>query len=188
MRTALRLLAVASAAMLLAGCSVVSGPEPTRTDSLTDVGPDPNGTTVEGPPNVEEMGNAAAWCALAPPDLIDATLGLQLRAPLATFTSAEVTCDYLPVNDGDPGIVVRFLLGYDRDTFADYRDEVENVSEPSSDLAGVGDEAFYRRSEFGELVSYVVTARKGSVVLLVDAPSSLDEVTSLVSQVLAQLA
>ena len=52
----------------------------------------------------------------------------------------------------------------------------------------MGEEAFYRRSEFGSSVNYVAAARKGSVVLLVDAPSELEDVTDLMVQVLAQLA
>ena len=94
----------------------------------------------------------------------------------------------LSIEPGGATLVVQFLLGHDHDTFTAYRTQVENPSEPSADLPGVGDEGFYRRSEFGSTVSYVAAARKGSVVVLVDAPSSLDEVTDLMVQVLAQLA
>src|SRR5690606_12828996 len=56
------------------------------------------------------------------------------------------------------------------------------------DLADVGDEAFYTSSEFGDVVTNTVTARQGSVVLIVGAPCPLEEVTDLVRHVSAQLA
>jgi hypothetical protein len=120
--------------------------------------------------------------------LIDATLGLEMQEPIASYSADEVRCDYRSVDDGGQALVVQFLLGQDHDSFAAYRTAVENQSEPSEDLEGVGDEAFYRRSVFDALVTHVVAARQGSVILLVDAPASLDEVTDLMVQVLAQLA
>jgi hypothetical protein len=188
MRTPLRLLAVASVALLLlAGCVAAPDAAPDGSGGSTV---DPGGTdssTLEGPPDLENAGNAAAWCDLASPSLIGETLGLQMQEPIASFTAEEVHCDYLPVEAGGATLAVQFLLGHDHDTFAAYRDQVENPSEPSADLAGVGDEGFYRRSEFGSTATYVAAARKGTVVVLVDAPSSLDEVTDLMVQVLAQL-
>jgi hypothetical protein len=178
-----------AALLLLAGC--VAAPDAPSDaglgDSTVDVPTGPDGSTVEGPPDLEQAGNAAAWCDLASPSLIDETLGLQMQEPIASFTADEVHCDYVAVEAGDPTLVVQFLLGQDHDTFAAYREAVENPSEPSADLTGVGDEAFYRFSEFASPVSYFAVARKGSVVLLVEAPSSLEDVTDLMVQVLAQL-
>lgn len=187
MRTPIRLLAVASAALLLLpGCTAAPGSAPDAGGSTVDpegVGP----LEAEGPPDVGDAGNAAAWCALAPPALVDETLGLQTQDPVASFSADQVHCDYQPAEAGGSALVVQFLLGQDHESFTAYRLDVENISEPSQDLTGVGDEAFYRRSEFGSAVNYVVAARKGSVVLLVDAPSPLDDVTDLMVQVLAQL-
>lgn len=187
MRTDLRLLAVASAALVvLAGC--VAAPETAPDSGYTVDAPTDDASIVDGRPQLEDAGNAAAWCDLASPSLIDTTLGLKMQEPLASFSADEVQCDYRPVEAGGPILVIRFLLGQDHDTFAAYRVEEENPSEPIASLEGVGDEAFYRRSVFDALVTHVVAARKGSVVLLVDAPGSLDDVTDFMVQVLAQLA
>jgi hypothetical protein len=187
MRSALRLLAATSAALLvLSGCQ--AAPDAPPPVGSTVEAPATDASIVEGGPDLEDAGNAAAWCDLASPSLIDETLGLKMQEPIASFSVAEIHCDYRPVEDGGQTLVVQFLLGQDHDTFAAYRTAVENPSEPSEVLAGVGDEAFYRRSVFDALITYVVAARKGSVILLVDAPSSLDGVTDLMVQVLAQLA
>lgn len=185
MRTPIRLLAVASAGLLLiSGCS--AAPDSGQLDSTMDA---EQTSSVDSPPraNVAETGNAAAWCALVPPALIAATLDVRLQEPTASFSAEEVQCDYLPVEDSGPTIDVEFHFGHDHDSFVAYRDAVENESEPSADLTEVGDEAFYRRSEFGSFVTYVVAARQGSVMILVDAPGSLEDVTELVKQVLAKL-
>lgn len=186
MRTRLRRLAVVpAAALVLSGC--MAAPGGSESGSTVDAPPSID-ALVDGRPDLEQAGNAAAWCGLASPSLIDATLGLKMHEPIASFSADEVHCDYRPVDDDGPAIVVQFLLGHDHESFAAYRLEIEDPSEPSADLSGVGDEAFYRRSVFDAFVTHVVAARKGSVVLLVNAPSSLDEVRDLMVQVLAQLA
>jgi hypothetical protein len=185
MRNRLRLLAVApAAALVLSGC--VAAPAGSDSISTVDSSPSIDGL-VDGRPDLEQAGNAAAWCGLASPSLIDETLGLKMHEPIASFSADEVHCDYRPIDGDGPTLLVQFLLNFDHESFTAYRLEIENPSEPSADLSGVGDEAFYRRSVFDAFVTHEVAARKGSIVLLVNAPSSLDEVTDLMVQVLAQL-
>jgi hypothetical protein len=191
MRTPIRLLATASAALLLlSGCMVA--PDSTSDtglgDSTMDVpGADPS--TVDGPPDVEPAeGNAAAWCGLVPPSLIDSTLGMKLQQPIPSFSAAEVHCTYSPVENGGLTILVQFRLQQDHDTFAAFREESAIPGEPSVDLPGVGDEAYYVSSDFDAVVTHTVTARHSSVVVIVGAPTPLEDVTALVQAVLAQLA
>lgn len=182
MRTALRLLAVASAALLLPACTVAA-PDSAPSDSTLEAQP----SIVDGPPDLEAAGNAAAWCALVPPPLIASTLGMELSEPTASFSAEEVHCTYQPVADGGLTIQVQFRLAQDQASFATFRTESGTPGVETMDLAGVGDEAYYSSSEFGDVVTNTVTARKGTVVFILGAPTPLDEVKALVQQVLAKL-
>ena len=184
MRTPLRLVAVASAALLLPACTVGTDPDSAPSDSTMDVQP----SIVDGPPDLEAArGNAAAWCALVPPPLIASTLGMELSEPTASFSADEVHCTYLPVAEGGLTIQVQFRLAQDQSSFTTFRTESELPGVDTTELSGVGDEAYYSSSEFGDVVTNTVTARKGSVVFIVGAPTPLPEVTDLVQQVLAKL-
>jgi hypothetical protein len=132
---------------------------------------------------------AAAWCALAPPAMAEAALGLQVQVPTASFTSEEIRCTYRPVQEGGDTIRLRFRPDQDHDSFLAYRDSVAaGQFDPVVDLPGVGDEAFYSTSEFDVLVSQTLVARQNSVILIIEAPGALEPVTALATQVLAQLA
>jgi hypothetical protein len=189
MRTAIRLLTTASAALLLlSACTAV--PDSASSDSTMDTsaGPEP---PVAVEPLQEDMevsrSNAAAWCALVPSSLVASTLGMQLQSPTASFSAEEVHCTYLPVEDGGRTIQVYFRLSQDHETFVAVREEAEIPGVEVANLTDVGDEAFYTSSQFGDVVTNTVTARQGSVVLTVGAPSPLEEVTELVRRVLEQL-
>ena len=189
MRTAIRLLTTASAALLLlSACTAV--PDSASSDSTMDTsaGPEP---PVAVEPLQEDMevsrSNAAAWCALVPSSLVASTLGMQLQPPTASYSAEEVHCTYPPVEDGGRTIQVQFRLAQDHERFLALREESDSSGLSTSDLPGLGDEAFYTSSEFGEVVAYTVTARQGSVVLTVGAPSPLEGVMELVRQVFGQL-
>jgi hypothetical protein len=188
MRTATRLLTVASAALLLSACT--AAPDSALEDATVDVLAEPEPTVVVEPLQGDmeaARSNAAAWCALIPSSLVASTLGMQLQPPTASFSAHEVHCTYLPVEDGGRTIEVHFLLSQDHGGFVAVREASEIPGVQIADLPDVGDEAFYTSSEFGDVVTNTVTARQGSVVLTVGAPSPLEEVTDLVRQVLDQL-
>lgn len=190
MRTVIRLVTAASAALLLSACS--AGPE---SAPATDASPETEAAVVEPlqdenpvPEDLEEdQSNAAAWCALVPSSLVASTLGLQLHPPTASFSAEEVRCTYLPMDEGGRTIQVHFLIAQDHERFVAVREESETLGVSVADLPDVGDEAFYTSSEFGEVVTNTVTARQGSVVLTIGAPSPLEDVTTLVRQVFDQL-
>jgi hypothetical protein len=143
---------------------------------------------VESLPQLETVrSNASAWCALIPPSLVAATLGMQLKEPAASFSAQEVHCTYLPVEDGGLTIQVLFRLSQDHEQFVAFREESAVPGVSVADLTSVGEEAHYSSSEFGDVVTHTVAARQGSVVLVVGAPSPLDDVTELVREVFAQL-
>lgn len=187
MRTVIRLLTAASAALLLSACSAAPDAAPSSSDSETSAEPE----LPASEPYEEDMeaarSNAAAWCALIPSSLVASTLGMELQPPMASFSAEEVHCTYQPVEDGGRTIQVHFRLSQDHERFLAVREESEIPGVSIADLPGVGDEAFYTSSEFGDVVTNTVTARQGSVVLTVGAPSPLEDVTELVRQVFDQL-
>lgn len=191
MRTVIRLITAASAALLLSACSAApeAGPagsslEPSPEPEVDLAAPVSDDTTEDGE---EAESNAAAWCALVPSSLVASTLGMSLQPPTASFSAEEVYCTYLPVEDGGRTIQVQFRLSQDHAGFVAVREESEIPGVSVADLPDVGDEAFYTSSEFGDVVTNTVTARRGSVVLTIGAPSPLEQVANLVRLVLAQL-
>ena len=186
MRAPLRLVVTASTALLLsAGCTPLpdapSGPPTSSTvDSVTT-------STVDNTTSAPPSGNAAAWCALAPASLIQSALGLTVTGPTASFSTDEIHCDYQPASDGSLTVALQFRLQQDHDSFVSYRQKTENPSEPVTELPGVGDEAYYVRSEFGVTITHTIVARQGSIVLLLSAPSSLAQTTDLARQIVAKL-
>jgi hypothetical protein len=188
MRTVIRLLATASAALLLSACSAAA-PESAPSSSALDesVAPEPPASEPVEEDAEAAHSNAAAWCALIPSSLVASTLGMELQPPAASFSAEEVHCTYQPVDEGGRTIQVHFRLSQDHERFLAVREESEIPGVSIADLPNVGDEAFYTSSEFGDVVTNTVTARQGSVVLTVGAPTPLEDVTDLVRQVFDQL-
>jgi hypothetical protein len=121
--------------------------------------------------------------------LIKATLGMNLHEPTQSFDDTEIDCTYVPVQPDGLTILLRFRLGQDHASFVSYRAESEtSTGLPTTDIADLGDEAYYSRGEFGITVTYTVVARKGAVVVVVSAPTSLESAKNLVRQILASLA
>lgn len=138
-------------------------------------------------PTAPATGNAAAWCALAPTSLIAETLDLQLREPTASFTPEEVRCTYLPVAEGAPSLQIRYRIGQDHASFAALRASTEDEGAETAELPGVGDEAFYTATEFEVIVEHTVFARRGTVVVVVSAPATIEDATELIGRIVAQL-
>lgn len=180
--------AVAASVGLLSACTAApmseaaDGVAQTTEASVNEGAP----STVE-PSRTPSTTGAGAWCALVPPSLVASTLGIQLREPTASFTPDEIRCTYVPVTEGELTIGVRFRVHQDQATFAAYRESLERPAEPLLDLAGVGDEAFYRTNEFDIQVTHIVVARVGTVVVQLEAPGTLEDCTALVQAVLAKL-
>ncbi len=183
-RSALFLAALAAFATALGGCQAAPSPSGTPSDESTEdttVGPDST-TTVRTEPA------RPPGCALAPAALIKTTLGMSLREPTESFDDTEIDCTYVPVQESDLTILLRFRLGQDHASFVTYRTDSETNGEPTTDITDVGDEAYFSTTEFGVTITHTVAARKGSVVLIVSAPTSLDSVKNLTRQILASLA
>src|SRR5690606_36365907 len=101
MRTAFRLLAVASAAFLVSDCTVAPASDSAAPESTVDSSAVPESSIVEPFEDMDAArSNAAAWCALVPPSLVASTLGMELNEPTASFSGEEVHCTYRPVEDG----------------------------------------------------------------------------------------
>ena len=188
MTTPLRLVLLPVAALafgLVSACTAApTGPDVNSSAGVlnsedTSVGPAPETTL--------DTTGVGAWCALVPPALVGQTFGVTMRQPTASFTSDEVLCRFLSADDGQVTVDVRFRPNQDHASFVAYRLSDEDADEPSVDLPGVGDEGFYRVSEFEALVAHTVVVRKGSVIVSVDAPGDLAQTTAVVRAALNAL-
>jgi hypothetical protein len=162
---------------LLAGCA---GSPSTGTD---DPGPDSEASnpvdvaTPTGP-------TAAPGCAMAPVSLIKETLNLDVNPPTQTTAGAETECTYLPVA-GANAVVIRFAVDEDATSFASRRHDSDAGGEPTSDVPGVGDEAYSSTTEFGETITITTTARKGTVVIELVADATVDKEKALLTRLFA---
>jgi len=167
---------------LLAACTTASDTGADSTMDPQDVVTLPSSTVDAPDPSI------GAWCALVPASLVASTLGIELREPTESFTTEEIRCTFVPVSEGELTIAVRFRVDQTAGTFAAYRASLERPDEPTSDLPGVGDEAFYRTNEFDIQVTQILVARQGAVAVELQAPGALEACANLVRAILAQLA
>jgi hypothetical protein len=162
---------------LLAGCA--STP-PSGTDNS---GPDSEAST---PVDVATPTGptAAPGCALAPVSLIKETLNLDVNPPSQSTADSETECTYLPVG-GANAVVIRFAVDEDATSFAGRRHDSDSSGEPTSDVPGVGDEAYSSTTEFGETITIATTARKGTVVIELVADATVDKEKALLTRLFA---
>jgi hypothetical protein len=179
--TSRRLLLFASACVLglMAGCA--SSPSTTTEDT-----PAPDSSVASE--NAGATGSAVhPTCALAPVSVIKETLKIDVSAPTETSSAGIVECSYMSAASGH-NVIVRFSTDQDANTFAGLRDDAENGGEPTTDVSGVGDEAYQSSVEFGDTVTNTMVARKGTVAIQVDAVASLDAEKALLTKLFAALA
>ena len=176
--TARRVLALTCAGVLglMGGC--VNSPS----TSTEDTTPEASATTPTEPtgPNVKPA------CSLAPASLIKETLNLTVNAPTETASGSSVQCTYLS-GIGGYTVEIRFETEQDAASFADRRRATDDGGEPTTDVSGVGDEAYQSSIEFGDTVTNTMVARKGSVEIQVAAAAPVDAEKALLTKLFAAL-
>jgi hypothetical protein len=123
-------------------------------------------------------------CALAPPSLIKSALGLDVGAPTSATNPPVVGCTY----PGERSVIVRFQSGEDASSFTRGRQGFERTGQPTTDVAGFQDQAYTASTEFGDIVSTTLVARRGPVEILVTSTATLDQEKALLTTLFTALA
>jgi hypothetical protein len=179
--TARRVLALTcvSALGLMGGCASPS-------TSTEDTGPEATTATATSEPTQASGPNVRPTCALAPASLIKETLNADVSGPAQVSADTSVECTYLS-GIGGHTVIVRFKTDQDAASFANDRRESDNTGEPTSDVSGVGDEAYQSSVEFGDTVTNTMVARKGTMELQVISAASVDREKALLTKLFAAL-
>jgi hypothetical protein len=151
---------------LIAGCSSSGSPSTTDGQSDASIGAGDTPTEPASPA-------AQSSCKLAPASLIKEKLKLDVQAPSEVSADNTVECTYLSGQQGN-SVIVRFQAGRDATTFADRRHTADNGGQPTSDIAGVGDQAYQSSVEYGDTVTNTMVARKGAVEIEVVSVGTVD--------------
>jgi hypothetical protein len=92
-------------------------------------------------------------------------------------------CAYL----GQYEVLVRFQVGENAGEFTQSRTSLVSLHQSVSDVAGLGDQAYFAIFGSGKRASNTLAARKGSIAVFVTAPTALATERSLMTQLLAKI-
>ena len=164
---------------LLGGCG---GASTSSSSSTTAAEPEVGASTSAGAtqPAVKPT------CAAVSPALIKQTLNLDVSAPTQVAEDTSVECTY-PSGVGNHSVIVRFETEQGIVSFADRRRSSDADGQPTSDVSGVGDEAYSSSVEFGDTVTNTLVARKGSVEVRVVTVASIEAEKALLTTLLSTL-
>ena len=171
----------ATVGLLLTGCQTAPPSTAPSTNPSDVSAADDTATPTAAPPPANKPG-----CALASAAVVKSTLGITVSEPAESFDATEIECTYRPA-DGGFTVVVKFRADQDKNSFADYRREFDDRGEPTMDVDGLGDGAYATSSEFGDVVTNTLVARKGSVQELIAAAASIDAEKAFVARVFTSL-
>jgi hypothetical protein len=139
------------------------------------------GATTE--PSTDPTGNALELsCSLAPAALVKSTLNIDVSPPAEVANGAATECTYLS-GVGGTTVTVRLQTGDGADAFAIGRRGFDDGGQPTSDVTGLGDEAYKSSVEFGDVVTNTLVARKGAVEVYVEAAATVDGEKALVQKI-----
>jgi hypothetical protein len=168
--------AVVCAAALGFTGACTSAPADTTGDDTTDAG-----ATTE--PSSDPTGNALELsCSLAPAALVKSTLNIDVSPPAEVANGAATECTYLS-GIGGTTVTVRLQTGDGADAFAIGRRGFDDGGQPTSDVTGLGDEAYKSSVEFGDVVTNTLVARKGTVEVYVEAAAPVDAEKALIQRI-----
>jgi hypothetical protein len=158
-------------------CSASTSPQSTEADS--------------GDPDVSETATGSPTpanlsCDLAPASLVKSTLGADVSPPAQIANANGIECTYL-TGIGGRTVVIRFANGDGKDAFAIGRQGYDASGQPTTDVTDLGDEAYRSSTEFGDVVTITLVARKGSVEMLVAAVATVEQEKALVQKVFDSL-
>jgi hypothetical protein len=166
----------------LAGCQAAPPPADTASPSA-DQSSDAAATDTEV---TNDPALSKQICGKAPASVVKSTLGFTVTEPQESFDETEIECTYRSVGNGN-SLVVKFRTGQDAASFARNRRDADSTGMPTTDVDGVGDQAYATAEEFDALVSNTLVARKGSVQMSVTAPATIEQEKAFVKAVFAAL-
>ena len=111
--------------------------------------------------------------------MIKETLKLEVSPPSEVSADSAVECTY---PSGQNSVIIRFQGDRDATTFADRRREADKGGEPTSNVAGLGDEAYLSSVEFGDTVTNTMVSRKGKIEIEVVSVASVDAEKALITK------
>jgi len=129
---------------------------------------------------------SAPSCAIAPPDMVGAALGLKLDPPVQSSDGAMTWCVY-PGTGSSATVLIRIAVGASVDSLETEREGFDSHGQPTTPIDGLGDAAFSTTVAAGVIQAASVEAVKGSTMIFVTAPASLVQVEGLVSLLLSPL-
>lgn len=134
-------------------------------------------------------GGSSSWkdCKLAPASVVNAKLGTSFGDPSVNGQGDVLVCNYTDAAKGSTAIV-RFESGVS--SLKTSRDGFTSTNQTTSDLAGLGDEAFTSVLAVSNgLVppTNTVVTRRGGVSLLITSQASLDAEQALARELLPKL-
>jgi len=165
------------AGALLAGCTASTD------DGLGAA--DPSGSTSASADAGTSAPGTQPSCALVSAAVIKASLGVDVKEPTQSTNDGAIGCAYAPSADGRT-VLIRFQTGQDGSAFARGRQGVDAGGQPTSDV-DLFDGAYSSSTEFGDIVTNTLVARKGPVEMLVTADATIDAEKALITKVLGAL-
>jgi hypothetical protein len=108
-------------------------------------------------------------CGKASAAVVKSTLGFTVTEPQESFDETEIECTYRAVGNGN-SLVVKFRTGQDAASFARNRRDADSTGMPTTDVDGVGDQAYATAEEFDALVSNTLVGAQGHGADVGDRP------------------
>ena len=163
------------ASLALAGCS--SSPTSSGTTTSGPSGGSSTSTTVSPGP----------WtsCKEVPLDTINSTLGLDVVDPQETVVNTTSTCGYTEGGTASP-LIVQIVEDATPEEFAHAVQGFKSHDQNPVVVHGLGDEAVSVALSASGAATTTVMARLGSTQVLVAAPASQQQVSELVTAILAK--
>ncbi|HEY4853589.1 MAG TPA: hypothetical protein VII22_22610 [Streptosporangiaceae bacterium] len=125
----------------------------------------------------------APYCAQVPSSMVGSALRLPVGKQVTSVAGPVSVCAYL----GKYEVLVRFQVGENAGEFTQSRTSLVSLHQSVSDVAGLGDQAYFAIFGSGQRASNTLAARKGSIAVFVTAPTPLATERSLMTQVLAKV-
>jgi hypothetical protein len=105
--------------------------------------------------------------------------------PNKTVSGIVTVCTYVSAKSGT--VLVRFQTKEDAAGFAVGRQGFESSGQKTTDVSGLGDQAFSSTLGGGTIAVTTVVARKGEVEVLVTSRAPVDKETALITTIFAAL-
>src|SRR6266851_5533191 len=125
----------------------------------------------------------APYCAQVPSSMVGSALRLPVGKQVTSVAGPVSVCAYL----GKYEVLVRFQVGENAGEFTQSRTSLVSLHQSVSDVANLGDQAYFAIFGSGQRASNTLAARKGSIAIFVTAPTPLATERSLMTQLLAKV-